>query len=116
MPPNQFNQRETGEATDRELLMALSEWLGSIKDVVVGHDRFQLAVARNALGMAIRGFEIGNYPDDWVLAQDALSGKRTLETEGMLAALRHRALGKISTDVPKYPALAVARKKWTGED
>lgn len=116
MAPNQFKQRDTGEATDRELLMAVSEWLGSIKDVVAGHDRFQLAVARNALGMAIRGFEIGNYPDDWVLAQDALSGKRSLETEGMLAALRHRALGKLSTDVPKYPALAHARKTWTGEN
>ena len=112
MALNKFSQPTKGEATDRELLLAVSDWLATLKGSVKGHDKFQLAVARNALGMVVRRDEIGNYPKDWKLAQDILQGKRGLKTEGMIAALRHRALGKLSTDVPKYPALAVAREKW----
>ncbi|MEO0906944.1 MAG: phosphotransferase [Pseudomonadota bacterium] len=112
MALNKFSQPTKGEATDRELLLAVSDWLATLKGSVKGHDKFQLAVARNALGMVVRRDEIGNYPKDWKLAQDILQGKRGLRTQGMIAALRHRALGKLSTDVPKYPALAVAREKW----
>ena len=112
MALNKFSQPTKGEATDRELLLAVSDWLATLKGSVKGHDKFQLAVARNALGFVVRRDEIGNYPKDWLLAQDILQGKRGLRTQGMIAALRHRALGKLSTDVPKYPALAVAREKW----
>lgn len=115
-PVHEIPQRSLGEASDRELLIAVNELLEAIKDEVSGHNRFQLAVARNALGMTIRHFETGAFAGDRVLAQDILTGIRSLETPEMLAALRHRALSKLLADVPKYPALAHARKKWTGEE
>ena len=81
-----------------------------------GHDRFQLAVARNALGMLAR--ESGSVAsiEDRSLSQGLLTGEIGLDREGLLARLRRDALDKLSVDVPKYPALAVARKKWIGED
>ncbi|WP_252259695.1 phosphotransferase [Erythrobacter aurantius] len=114
-PVHKIPQRSLGEASDRELLIAVNELIEAIKNEVSGHNRFQLAVARNALGMTIRHFETGAFAGDWVLAQDILTGKRSLDTPEMVATLRHRALSKLSADVPKYPALAYARKKWTGE-
>ncbi len=42
---------EEGEASKGELAQAVVEWLETIKAWMEGHDRFQLAVARNALGM-----------------------------------------------------------------
>ena len=105
-----------GEASIADLATAVSEWLGNVRDRMDGHDRFQLAVARNALGMIAR--ENRHHPkhEDPKLASAILSGEATLEWSGLLCELRQRALEKPSTDVPKYPALAVARKKWTGED
>ncbi|MEE4199649.1 phosphotransferase family protein [Erythrobacter sp.] len=108
---------QVGEATDGELAIAIYEWLGTVKDRFSGHDKFQYAVARNALGMisrynaaAIPAFE--NAP----LARRIMAGEATLQDEGLLAELREAILATIMQDVPKYPALAVARKKWTGEN
>ena len=53
---------------------------------------------------------------DRVLSEALLAGEKGLATPGLLADLKRRALAKLETDIPKYPALAVARKKWTGED
>ena len=109
--------QQVGEATDGELATAIFEWLGTVKDRFEGHDKFQYAVARNALGMisrynpaAIPAFE--NAP----LAARILNGEASLSDGDLLAELRAAILATISQDVPKYPALAVARKKWTGED
>ena len=108
---------QVGEATDGELAIAIHEWLGTVKDRFEGHDKFQYAVARNALGMisrynaaAIPAFE--NAP----LAQRITRGEATLRDPGLLAELREAILATITQDGPKYPALAVARKNWTGED
>ncbi|MCL4672365.1 MAG: phosphotransferase family protein [Sphingomonadaceae bacterium] len=107
LPPRQ------GEASMGEIATAVSEWLGTIKDRMEGHDRFQLAVARNALSMIAREDAsrsmLATVVDD---ARDLLSGKLTLATEGLLARLRNGALDKLEADVPKYPALADARKRW----
>jgi len=103
-----------GEATDSELAVAIYEWLGTVKHRFEGHDKFQYAVARNALGMisrynqaAIPAFE--NAP----LAQRILRGEASLADQGILGELREAILATIMQDVPKYPALAVAREKWT---
>ena len=81
-----------------------------------GHDRFQWAVARNALGMIARDDAFLPKHEDLQLADAIMAGEATLASPGLLAELRQRALEKLGVDVPKYPALAVARKKWTGED
>ncbi|WP_298307464.1 phosphotransferase [uncultured Erythrobacter sp.] len=103
-----------GEATDGELAIAVYDWLGTVKDRFEGHDKFQYAVARNALGMisryneaAIPAFE--NAP----LAQRILGGEAGLSDPGLLSELREAILATIMQDVPKYPALEVARQKWT---
>ena len=103
-----------GEATTDEIAMAVSEWLATIKDSVSGHDRFQLAVARNALGMIVREHR-NLFPvviTDEGLCRDLLTGKKSLATKRLLCELRTDALDKLSADVPKYPALAVARERW----
>lgn len=107
---------ERGEASTGELATAVSEWLATIKDRVEGHDRFQLAVARNALGMIARGDQVSPKARDRTLTDQIMTGETSLATPGLLAELRRRALAKLAADVPKYPALAVARKKWTGEN
>jgi hypothetical protein len=50
------------------------------------------------------------------LAERILSGNQSLQTPGLLADLRLYAFDKLRADNPKYPALAHARKNWTGED
>jgi aminoglycoside phosphotransferase (APT) family kinase protein len=102
----------TGEATSGEIATAVSEWLATLKDKVEGHDRFQLAVARNALGMIARDDAIMPTLEDADLAQEILGGGVGLDEPGLLAELRTSALEKLGADVPKYPALAVAREKW----
>ncbi len=106
-----------GEASNSEIATAVSEWLLTIKDKMDGHDRFQLAVARNALGMISRDEEIlawgGSDPE---LAGAILEGEKSLETPGLLTRLRQDGLNKLLGDVPKYPALDEAGKKWLGED
>jgi aminoglycoside phosphotransferase (APT) family kinase protein len=106
-----------GEATDGELAQAIFEWLGTVKDRFEGHDRFQYAVARNALGMISR-FSLGSIPatENPDLAARSLAGEASLADPGTLAELRGGILAAVAQDVPKYPALAYARKKWTGEN
>ena len=81
-----------------------------------GHNRFQLAVARNALGMITREDNIAPRVTEPDLAQAILDGAETLASPGLLREMKEAALEKVSADVPKYAALAVARKKWTGEE
>ena len=105
-----------GVAQIDELALAVSEWLGTIKDQLSGHDRFQLAVARNALGILAR--EHGNFAYlDGVGDTDLiLRGEADLHDPAFHAQLRADALAQAAVDTPKYPALAHARKKWTGEE
>lgn len=106
-----------GEATDGELAQAIFEWLGSVKDRFEGHDKFQYAVARNALGMISR-YTSASIPavENPLLAARMLAGEVSLADPGVLAELRGAILAAVAQDVPKYPALAHARKKWTGEN
>lgn len=106
-----------GEATQGEIALAVAEWLEAIKPRMEGHDRFQWAVARNALGMIARedaSFAMLAQNDG--LAEDLLAGRKGIATPKLLAELKGLALMKLAVDVPKYPALAHARKKWTGEE
>jgi aminoglycoside phosphotransferase (APT) family kinase protein len=108
---------DRGDASIGEIVTAVSEWLATIKPQMTGHDRFQLAVARNALGIVAResaSYRIGNQQGE--LCDDILAGKTKLQKKELLVQLRSFALGLIETDSPKYPALAVARKKWTGNN
>jgi aminoglycoside phosphotransferase (APT) family kinase protein len=107
---------ETGEATSAEIANAVAEWLVSLKDQLKGHDLFQLAVARNALGIMSRDDAIMPIFRDGELAQDLLDNGKDLTDAGLLAELKFGALEKCGVDSPKYPALAHARKKWTGEN
>ncbi len=116
LPPSDVKLEPLGEASVGEIAEAVSEWLATIKDRMEGHDRFQLAVARNALGMLSRGDRVDVEFADDLLAQELLDGERSLATPGLLALLRRSALDKLAADVPKYPMLALARAKWTGED
>ena len=116
LPPGTQAGIAQGEATAGELATAVAEWLGSVKDRMAGHDRFQLAVARNALGMIARNAGGGVVAEDRALARAALAGEVTLATEGLLARLRRSALDKLAADVPKYPMLVRARQSWTGEN
>lgn len=108
-----------GEANTQEIATAISEWLSSVKHRMEGHDRFQLAVARNALGIIGRELHM-EFADTAIdgddLAKYFLSGDETLASKGILAKLRFDALEHLQVDSPKYPALAVARKLWTGKD
>jgi len=106
-----------GDATVEELVTAVSEWLDTVKHRMKGHDRFQLAVARNALGIVAREMDIEySEIDRQDLSEYFLSGDDSLNSKGLLAQLRFDALEMIKVDSPKYPALAVARKKWLGEN
>lgn len=107
---------DQGEAHVAEIAEAVGEWLATLKDTVLGHDRFQLAVARNALGMLARGYRILPRVSDRELAREFLAGRRDYTADPAVSRLRRDALDKLEADVPKYPALAVARQKWIGED
>ncbi|MBN8502312.1 MAG: phosphotransferase family protein [Sphingomonadales bacterium] len=105
----------SGEPSGAEMLTAISEWLGSeIKPLVAGRGKFDLAVARNALGIVAREITQQPVATDAALAADLLSGKADLTTPGLLARLRRMALDKLAADMPKYPALATARARWEG--
>ena len=104
-----------GEPSGAEILTAISEWLASdVKPVVSGRSRFDLAVARNALGIVARELDQRPLASDTVLSADLLNGNADLATPGVLARLRRMALSKLSADMPKYPALAAARALWEG--
>ncbi|WP_298283919.1 phosphotransferase [Novosphingobium sp.] len=107
-----------GEPSAAEILTAVSEWLASTvkhtlaKDETLVRERWELAVARNALGIVQRELAGRSDPADKALADDLLAGRQTLATPGLLADLRARALSTLSADMPKYPALAAARLLW----
>ena len=104
-----------GEPSGAEILTAVSEWLASeIKPLVSGRGRFDLAVARNALGIVARELDQRPGASDPALAADLLSGTVDLTTPGVLARLRRMTLDKLTADMPKYPALAIARVRWEG--
>jgi aminoglycoside phosphotransferase (APT) family kinase protein len=107
---------ERGEADIAELAEAVAEWLQTLTEKVEGHDKFQLAVARNALGILRRDWRSINAQFfDNGLALDLLAGDASLVTPGLLVRLRQTSLDKLSADVPKYPSLRAARQKWIGE-
>ena len=103
----------TGEASAAEILGAVSDWLNSdIKPGKEGRDKFMVAVAMNALGIVRRELEQPVVVSDRALADAILTGRETLATPGLLAQLRRIAIDKLSNDMPKYPALPLARKAW----
>lgn len=105
-----------GEASHGELAQAVLELLERLKGTVEGHDRFQLAVARNALGIIERECRTSFVGATDIHGDKVLLGKLTLRTKGYLASLREEALTKCQIDSPKYPALKAAREKWLGEE
>jgi hypothetical protein len=108
---------DLGEGREGELAEAVSEWLGTIKDKLTGHDRFQLAVARNALGIIARkDLYLPQLIEDKPMTEAILSGAGNLAYPDLLGTLRQMVFEKVSVDSPKYPSLAVARKKWTREN
>lgn len=107
LPPAQ------GEPSPSELVTAVREWLASdIKPAAQGRDRFMVAVAMNALGIAARTLDRPVGYADRALAHSLLTGARTLAEPGLLAWLRRQCLDKLTSDMPKYPALALARRAW----
>ncbi|TRD11091.1 phosphotransferase family protein [Erythrobacter insulae] len=103
---------EPGEASGDEIALAISEWLTTIKDKLEGHDRFQLAVARNALGILQR--EGKSLPDimDRRRCDAIFAGEENLATPELLRRLRQMAFDKLTVDVPRYPALKAATANW----
>jgi hypothetical protein len=69
-------------------------------------------VARNALGIVARELAQGPQAHEAALAGALLEGRTTLATPGVLARLRRATLDKLAADMPKYPALGIAREKW----
>lgn len=104
-----------GEPDAIEIVTAVSEWLNAaIKPLVSGRERFDLAVARNALGIVARELAQRPLASDGALSADLLAGTQDLYTPGLLARLRRMTLDKLAADMPKYPALALARARWEG--
>jgi len=105
----------SGEPSGAEILTAVSEWLAAeVKPLVSGRGKFDLAVARNALGIVAREIEQRPAASDAALAADLLAGRVDLSMPGLLARLRRMALAKLAADMPKYPSLALARARWEG--
>ena len=113
---NDWTFQSKGEATEAGMAVAVSEWLATLKDKLAGHDRFQLAVARNALGIVARSIELGARDSDALGAEALLAGRVSLETDGVLSELRRAAFEKLRADVPKYPALVAAKTLWKIEE
>jgi hypothetical protein len=106
--------RRIGEPSAAELLTAVRDWIDrEVKPGTQGRDKFMVAVAMNALGMVIRESEVPVAVHDRTLADDLLAGRLTLATPGVLAKLRRNALAKLTNDVPKYAALANAKRRWS---
>lgn len=108
-PPN-----AEGEPSAAEILTAVSEWLAaSVKPyMAAGRERFELAVAQNALGIVRRELAGRPNPHDKAMCEAILAGRTTLAEPGLLANLRRRVLDTLAADMPKYPALAEARRIW----
>lgn len=114
MPPSllALPARE-GEPSAAEILTAVSEWLAAtVKDKLSGRERWELAVAQNALGIVRRDLSGRVDPADKALAEDLLAARQSLATPGLLATLRARVLSTLRADMPKYPALVAATKLW----
>ena len=103
---------ESGEPSAAEIVTAVREWLAGTKDRFAGRERFEHAIARNALGMVARELATRPQVSDKELADDLLSGRASLAVPGLLARLRRMALDKLAADQPKYPSMAIARAKW----
>jgi aminoglycoside phosphotransferase (APT) family kinase protein len=102
-----------GEPAAAEILTAISEWLATtVKPQLQGRDRWELAVAQNALGIVRRELTGQRMAHDRALAQAILAGDAGLATPGLLADLRHRVLATLTCDMPKYPALTPAMAQW----
>lgn len=116
LPPSPAAAPEpAGEPANREMVQAVRDWLNDvIKPRAEGHDKFEVAVAMNALGIVMRDLDAGVNAADVALAGALLSGDKTLAEPGLLAALRRAALDKLAVDSPKYAALARARSLWGG--
>ncbi len=104
--------RDAGEPSAAEIVTAVAEWLGSVKERFAGRERFEHAVARNALGIVAREFVARHQAEDRELVDEILARRVSLATPEMLARLRRSALTKLAADQPKYPSLAIAREKW----
>jgi hypothetical protein len=112
-PPLDPPQAGAGEPCAAEILTAVSEWLAAtVKPHLAGRERFELAVAQNALGIVRRELAARPSPHDKALADAILTGRTTLAEPGLLAKLRRRALDTLAADMPKYPALGQARALW----
>ncbi|WP_072384654.1 phosphotransferase family protein [Novosphingobium sp. NDB2Meth1] len=113
-PPSSAPPTGEGEPSAAEILAAVSEWLAATvkPHMAAGRERFELAVAQNALGIVRR--ELAGRPDphDKALCEAILSGRTTLAQPGLLADLRRRVLDTLAADMPKYPALSEARRIW----
>lgn len=105
---------ESGEPSAAEIVTAVGEWLAASKERFVARERFEHAVARNALGIVARELTAPPSARDKAVADAILSGDATLATPGLLARLRAAALAKLAVDSPKYPSLAIARETWQG--
>ena len=106
--------QNTGEPSATELLHALGNWIATeIKPHATGRERFMAAVAMNAIGILKREAETPIEFHDKALADDLLSGRKSLSTPGLVAQLKSISLQKLAADQPKYSALAVARQKWS---
>lgn len=103
-----------GEPSAAEILTAVSEWLAATvkPHMAAGRERFELAVAQNALGIVRRELAGRPSPHDKALCEAILAGQTALAEPGLLATLRRRALDTLTADMPKYPALAEARRLW----
>jgi aminoglycoside phosphotransferase (APT) family kinase protein len=111
--PTAADVRRLGEPSTTEMLEALAGWVeNDVKPNAQGRDRFMASVALNALGMLQRDAAYPADVHDKALADDLLSGRKSLDTTGLLAKLKAQSLAKLATDQPKYSALATARERW----
>ena len=115
--PHRKKPKGHGEAEVHELAVAIMDWLDTIKGSMKGHDRFQLAVAKNALGIIARDSLGGTWQSGFnVYVAEIIEEEFDLSKEHHLFFAKLYVLEKVSIDSPKYPALAFAREKWTGEE
>ena len=106
-----------GEPSAAEVLTAVSEWLAATvkPHMATSRERFELAVAQNALGIVRRELAGRPNPHDKALCEAILAGQTTLAQPGLLADLRRRVLDTLAADMPKYPALSEARRLWESQ-
>src|SRR3546814_239947 len=105
-PPAPPSPVPTGKPASRELVEAVRDWLENvIKPDAQGHAKFEVAVAINALGIAMRDLAGDARTEDRALAEALLNSTASLAEPGLLAGLRRAALDKCGVDSPKYAAL-----------